>query len=155
MLWEYAESYYVPAARGAERMRRDGFRNACEIAAWQDKIRLGWPEVRVEAVAEARTGPHRVGEGFGLTATVRLGEVSPEDVTVEAYYGPLDATREVRRGRAVALRLEQPLDSGIHRYSGTIPSERSGMQGYSVRVRPSHPHACDFLGGGFVAWWQG
>ena len=33
--------------------------------------------------------------------------------------------------------------------------DRRGMQGYSVRVRPSHPEACDLLGTGLVTWWQG
>lgn len=96
-----------------------------------------------------------MGEGFTLAATVRLGEVSPGDVTVEAYHGPLDATREVRRGQAVPLSLERSLEGGLHRYAGTIPCDRSGMQGYGVRVRPSHPEACDLLGTGLVTWWQG
>ena len=155
MLWEYAERYYVPAARCSERMSRDGFCKAREIAAWKEKVRRDWPGVRVETVAETRAGAHRVGEGFDLAATVRLGDVSPDDVAVEAYYGPLDASREVRQGRTVLLHLEQSLDEGVHRYAGTIPSERSGMQGYSVRIRPSHPEACDLLGSGLVAWWQG
>ncbi len=37
----------------------------------------------------------------------------------------------------------------------TIGCDRSGMQGYTVRVRPSHPEACDLLGTGLVTWWQG
>jgi starch phosphorylase len=109
----------------------------------------------VESVEEARSGAHRVGEGFALAATVRLGEVSPQDVAVEAYYGPLGATRDVRRGQSVPLDLERSLDGGVHRYAGTIPCERSGMQGYSVRVRPSHPEACDLLGTGLLTWWGG
>ena len=43
----------------------------------------------------------------------------------------------------------------MHRYAGTIPCDRSGMQGYGVRVRPSHPEACDLLGTGLMTWWQG
>jgi starch phosphorylase len=136
-------------------MSRDGLAKAREIAAWKEKVRRGWAGVRVESVVEARSGAHRVGEGFDLAATVRLGDVSPEDVAVEAYYGPLDATRDVRRGETVPLALESSLGGGVHRYGGTIPCERSGMQGYSVRVRPSHPEACDLLGTGLVAWWQG
>jgi hypothetical protein len=74
---------------------------------------------------------------------------------VEAYYGPLGATREVGRGQSVPLRLEASLDGGVHRYGGTIPCARSGMQGYSVRVRPSHPEACGLLGAGLITWWGG
>jgi len=63
--------------------------------------------------------------------------------------------REVRRGQAVPLALERSLGDGVHRYAGTISCDRSGMQGYSVRVRPSHPEACDLLGTGLMTWWQG
>jgi starch phosphorylase len=155
MLWEYSERYYVPAARCSERMSGDGLAKAREVAAWKEKVGRGWAGVRVESVVEARPGAHRVGEGFALTATVRLGEISPDDVAVEAYYGPLGATREVGRGESVALRLEASLGDGVHRYGGTVPCERSGMQGYSVRVRPSHPEACGLLGAGLVTWWEG
>ena len=155
MLWEYSERYYVPAARCYERMSRDGLAKAREVAAWKSVVERGWAGVKVESVEEGRSGAHRVGEGFILAATVRLGEVSPKDVAVEAYHGPLDATREVRRGQAVPLSLESSLAGGRHRYAGTISCDRSGMQGYSVRVRPSHPEACDLLGTGLMTWWQG
>jgi starch phosphorylase len=155
MLWEYSERYYVPAAACYERMSRDSLAKAREIAAWKERVQRGWDAVRVESVEAARPGVHRVGEAFALAATIRLGAVSPGDVSVEAYHGPLDATREVRAGRAVPLRLELSLEGGVHRYAGTIPCERSGMQGYSVRVRPSHPEACDLLGAGLVTWWRG
>jgi starch phosphorylase len=136
-------------------MSRDGLAKAREIAAWKSVVERGWAGVKVESVEEGRSGAHRVGEGFTLLATVRLGDVSPKDVAVEAYHGPLDATREVRRGQAVALTLEASLGGGRHRYAGTIACDRSGMQGYSVRVRPSHPEACDLLGTGLMTWWQG
>jgi glycogen phosphorylase len=153
MLWEYSERYYVPAARCHERMAQESHARAREIAAWKQSVRRGWDAVRVESVEAARPGVHHVGEGFALAATVRLGALSPGDVAVEAYFGPLDASRDVGRGRTVALTLERPAEDGRHRYVGTIPCERSGMQGYTVRVRPSHPEACDLLGTGLVTWW--
>ena len=75
-------------------------------------------------------------------------------MAVEAYFGPLSATREIQRGRAVALALERSLGDGRHRYAGSIPCQRSGMQGFTVRVRPSHPEACELMGTGLVAWWR-
>jgi glycogen phosphorylase len=94
-----------------------------------------------------------VGEGFALAATVRLGRALPEGRGVEAYFGPLDASRESGAGARWRSPSSAPAEDGRHRYVGTIPCERSGMQGYTVRVRPSHPEACDLLGTGLVTWW--
>jgi starch phosphorylase len=155
MLWEYAERYYVPAAQSYERLTANDMEQARRLAAWKSAIRKSWASVRIEAVEDARPGARRVGEGFELAAVVRLGAVDPKDVAVEAHFGPLSAGREIQRGRAVALALDRPLGGGLHRYSGTIPCERSGMQGYTVRVRPSHPDAYELVGAGPVTWWQG
>jgi starch phosphorylase len=155
MLWEYAERYYVPAARCYEQLSARGMAGARQMAAWKAAIRRGWGGVQVESVEDASPGVRRVGEGFELAVVVRLGSVEPKDVAVEACFGPLSANREIQRGRAVALTLERSLGDGRHRYAGSIPCQRSGMQGFTVRVRPSHPEACELMGTGLVAWWQG
>ena len=136
-------------------MSRDGLAKAREIAAWKQVVQRGWPVGRVESVAEGRSGARRVGEGFTLAATVRLGEVSPGDVAVEAYHGPLDATREVRRGQAVLLSLERSLGGGRRRYSGTIPCDRSRDAGLRRArealapggLRPARHRARDVVAG--------
>jgi starch phosphorylase len=155
MLWEYAERYYVPAAHCYWRLAGDGMAKVRELASWKAAIRKGWGEVRVESVEDVRPGSRRVGEGFDLAAVVRLGPIEPKDVAVEACFGPLTAAREIERSRAVRLVLEGSLGDGRHRYAGTIPCPRSGMQGYTVRLRPFHPEACDLLGAGLVTWWRG
>ena len=154
MLWEYAERYYVPAAHCYGRLSADGMARARQIATWKAAMRKGWGAVQVEAVEDAGPAARRVGEGFDLAAVVRLGAIEPKDVAVEAYFGPLSAAREIQRGRAVALTLERSLGDGRHRYTGSIPCQRSGMQGFTVRVRPSHPEACELMGTGLVAWWR-
>jgi starch phosphorylase len=155
MLWEYAERYYVPAARCYERLAASGMAGARHMAAWKEAMRKGWGGVQVESVEDAGPAARRVGEGFELAAVVRLGAIQPTDVTVEGYYGPLSAAREIQRGRAVGLALERSLGDGRHRYAGSIPCQRSGMQGFTVRVRPSHPEACELMSTGLVTWWEG
>ena len=154
MLWEYAERYYVPATHCFERMAADGHARARQLAAWKAAIRKGWGAVRIESVEDVHPGTRRVGEGFELAVVVRLGPIEPSDVVVEACFGPLTAGREIQRGRPVALALERSLGDGRHRYVGSIPCQRSGMQGFTVRVRPFHPEVCELMSTGLVAWWQ-
>jgi len=43
--------------------------------------------------------------------------------------------------------------SGRFRYTGRLPCDRSGLLGYGVRVRPSHPDANNLLATGLMTWW--
>jgi len=154
MLWEYAERYYEPAARCWVRLSADSWQQARQLAGFHARLRAGWAGVRVESVEVAGPGLHRVGEGLPLQATVRLGSIDPQCVAVEAYYGPLDSTREITVGRAVRLASDGLVGDGAHRFKGTVPCERSGAHGLSVRVRPEPPDAEEPNGGGLVTWWQ-
>jgi starch phosphorylase len=154
MLWEYAERYYEPAARCWARVSANGLAGARQLAAFRERLQASWSGVRVEAVETAGSGAHRVGEGLSLTATVRLGAIDPGHVAVEAYYGLLTPARQIRQGRAARLTPAGSLSPGVHRFRGTVPCEKSGMQGFSIRVRPDHPDACELLGTGLMSWWQ-
>ena len=110
--------------------------------------------MKVESVEDVHPGTRHVGEGLELAVVVWLGGVRPADVAVEACFGPLTAAREIERAKPVALAHERSLGTGRHRYVGSIPCQRSGMQGFTVRIRPSHPEACELMTTGLVAWWR-
>jgi glycogen phosphorylase len=152
MLWQYAEDYYLPAARYHARMCEDGMRAARGLAAWKARIFRSWAEVAVETVEARAEQTLRVGDGFEVEAAVRLGAVSPEEVSVELYYGPLDPERRIAEARTAAMRLIETREGGIHRYRGVIPCDRSGLQGYTVRVVPSHPDSNNLLCTGLMTW---
>jgi starch phosphorylase len=152
MVWEYGERFYMPAARGFAEMTTDRAARARALAAWKARIAELWPTVRIEAVHPLKVGAYRVGEGFELAAEVSLGEIAPDEVAVEVYFGPLDAQRAIVEPLTARLRLEASQGSGLHRYVGTIPCDRSGMLGYAVRVRPAHPDANNLLATGLMTW---
>jgi starch phosphorylase len=154
LLWEYVESYYRPAAEYSARLTANGMERARALAAWRRLVSHGWKDVKVESVEARRAELHRVGEGYQVTAAVRLGGIDPRHVAVEIYYGPLDAQRRISDARSVPMTLD-PAGGvpGLLRYSGVIPCERSGLQGYAVRVRPSHPDANSVLSTGLMTWW--
>jgi starch phosphorylase len=153
MVWQYIQEYYLPAARYHADLVADGGARARALAQWKARVYREWPQVKVETVEARHTGTRRVGEVMPLTAIVHLGALSPDDVSVEAYYGPLDAKREVVEARSMALQVEATLGNGAYRFGGALPCDRSGMQGYAVRVRPSHADANNVLCTGLMSWW--
>ena len=75
-----------------------------------------------------------------VRATVALGELSPEDVTVQLVYGAAGDEDEIRDPAFADLELEgDPADGGAARYVGEVELGRPGPFGYTVRVLPRHP----------------
>ncbi len=98
-----------------------------------------WHEVGVDQVEAIHTN-QMAGERMPVRAHVRLGRLTPEDVTVEAVYGrPED--------RALTDRNTLELTAGANVggttfYAGdlTLPA---GPLGLTVRVMPRHPDLVD------------
>jgi starch phosphorylase len=142
MVTEYAEKYYVPAARRARRLSADHYASAKELVVWKQCVRDNWGGVRVVSVM-AEGDKLSAGQQVPVRAEVRLGAgLTPEDVSVQLYAGPVDADRNLIETHIVPLTCEGPVGSdGAYRYTGALPSEKSGQQGFTVRVLPSHADA--------------
>jgi glycogen phosphorylase len=142
MVREYAETYYVPAARHARLMMTDDFAKAKELVAWKGRLRQNWGSVRIEEVT-AENDHISAGETVGVTAKVALGpNITPDDIKVELYAGPVDADRRLLAPRALALTLDSGKTTGETAiYRGTLPADRGGQQGFTVRVQPAHKDA--------------
>jgi starch phosphorylase len=143
MVREYNERLYEPAARGHNVLAAEGGKKARELAKWKDTIRKAWPAVKVSAVQLTNAGAVVVGESLQVKATVELGPINPQDVTVQAYYGTT-VNNEIAAPSMADLSLVEKEatkgEPGTYEYTGTIPAAESGSYGLSVRVMPTHPH---------------
>jgi len=100
MLREYTENMYLPAMRRIRRVWADDYALARTLSRWKARLHQNWHEVRVSEVRAAPPKVLKVGDKLPLQARVHLGPISPEDVAVEAYYGPLtpDGSRTASTG---------------------------------------------------------
>jgi starch phosphorylase len=146
MVREYVSTLYVPAA-AASRALADGagFGPARELAAWKKRVVQAWPQVRVEHVESETAGSpgQRLGSSLVVRVAVALGELTPDDVTVEVVYGrPDDLDDEIVSPGFAALAPggDDPSvpPGGLIRYSGEVPLDQPGSFGYTVRVLPRH-----------------
>ncbi len=141
MVKEYTERLYEPAARGHAKLAAAGGKSAVVLATWKDKIRLAWPEIRITDVKleNVSGGNVVVGDQVFVSATVHLGAIEPEFVTVQAYFGET-VNNEINSPALVSLGEVKAVRSGDYRYRGAIPASDSGSYGLSVRVIPTHPN---------------
>jgi glycogen phosphorylase len=135
MLRDYVRTLYSPAAASAHRMAADGFVAAKELSAWRARVLAAWPGVPVLYVDSHLPGEAQVGNALTLRAEVVLNGLSPDDVCVEAVYGPVDMDDRLIDSTKVRLELAETVD-GTSWFEGRIPLDRTGSYGYTVRALP-------------------
>jgi starch phosphorylase len=139
MVRDYVSSLYLPAASASRALADHGdFGAARDLAAWKRRIRAAWRRVAIEHV-EAAPGEPSLGSPLSVHATVALGELTRDDVTVEVVYGRPNEDDEIVSPGYVTLAPLSDSSTGLTRYSGEVPLDRPGAFGYTVRVLPRHP----------------
>jgi len=134
MVREYVERLYVPAAHAEDTVSADRYQPARELAAWKARVRAAWPQVRVGHVESGGfDAVPQVGETLHLRAAVDLAGLSPEDVAVEVLYG---RAREGDRLDDVQVETLALVNGA---FEGSVPLDRAGAFGYTVRAVPRHP----------------
>jgi glycogen phosphorylase len=157
MVRQYVTELYAPAARSSRVLAAPAgaagapFDGARELAAWKERIRAAWPSVRVEHV-ESDDGELSPGGRLIVRASVALGTLGPDDVTVEVVYGRAGDSDEIIDPALAPLHLDGDLAAdGVARYSGAAELGQPGPFGYTVRVLPRHQLLADPAELGLIA----
>jgi glycogen phosphorylase len=136
MVRDYVRQLYAPAAESAVRLQGNAYAEAKALAAWRSRVLAAWPGVRVQHVESSGVGDTpELGAALSLRAEVDLAGLAPQDVDVQAVYGWVDDTNKLHEVRTTSMSWAGNGD-GLHRFEGTVPLERTGAFGYTVRVLP-------------------
>jgi glycogen phosphorylase len=142
MVRQYTTDLYRPASRSSRGLsdgQHGGYAGAVSLAAWKQRVSQAWPGVRVEHV-ETDEGEQSPGTKLTVRAGVALGELSPDDVTVEVVYGRTAEDDEIIDPFYAELTLEvAPGPDSVAWYGGEAVLGQPGAFGYTVRVLPRHP----------------
>jgi len=151
MVRDYVDEYYIKAHEQFRTLDGENARRARELAAALERIRREWGEVRVEDV-EGGTAVVPVNSSQQIRAQVHLGRLGPQDVAVELYVGRVDMNGNLVESEAIAMRPEAQRSDGNYAYLGEAAIARSGLHGFTVRVRPSHPDMSAKFIPGLISW---
>src|SRR5919106_2372339 len=94
MVGEYVERFYEPAGLLGEEMHEDSFARAKELAAWKEKVRAAWDDIRVLDV-EGDLLAADVGEERSVVARVRCGRLGTDDLSVQLAHGRIGPNGEL------------------------------------------------------------
>ncbi len=135
MVSDYCDQYYVPAMRAVGKLVDDNCRCAVDLTNWKGHVRASWHSVEIGQVKVDYTDNAYVGKSIRVQMQVHLGPLKASDVSVEAFYGPIDSVGDFIEGKAVPLQHIGE-ENSIHTYRGEYLCETSGTQGCTVRISP-------------------
>ncbi len=154
MVHDYAANFYAPAARQWDRLTADDLSLARTLSDWKHELCKHFSHIRIESVSDnIDTDGHaaQVGRTIRVEASVDLGQLSPNDVLVELYFGSLDEDGQLNTGRPAEMTLISGEDRPA-RYVVEMPCPASGRAGYTVRILPKHEALSDPLEMSMIKW---
>lgn len=152
MVQEYLERFYLTAADNCHDLAENNFSKAKELAVWIKRIREQWRSVKIDKVTADTSEDYVVGAEMTVSAEVSLGSLTPEDVAVEVYYGPLDQQRKITKADTVVLQPKEGSSGSSNLFEGSVPCMQSGQHGFTLRVLPRHEHLVQPYQLGLILW---
>jgi starch phosphorylase len=154
MVREYAEKMYLPALDRHTNFTADQFKRAKRFAVWKQHLRERWGSIRIAEIAVEDHKTLKVGETLTVRAQIDLGGLKPEDVSVELYYGSLNARGEIEIPKIVLMKPHDKPKGTVYEFVGVKTLETSGRLGHTVRILPKHEDLDNPYKLGLVVWAQ-
>jgi starch phosphorylase len=152
MVQEYTDRFYLPAFEqwkdfydGEQALARD-------FALWKVKMQGLWHMVRVEGIEASTSGEIPVTSRIQVQASIGVGEIPLEELSVKAYFGILNAQDHIVDGKLATLHPVEQLGADLHRYSGEIECDVCGRQAFVIQVMPKHPKKGAVYESGLILW---
>lgn len=136
MVGEYDKRFYDGARSRCQTLTAEDLAEAKALVTQRERLASLWQDIELEEPVKEHDGPFRVGEKFRVTAIVHLGDLRPEEVDVELYYGIIRAADKLAAGQPIAMKMEQAHGGGKYLYACTISCHVSGRYGFTARVIP-------------------
>ena len=151
MVKKYETRFYLPAAECFARLTAENAKEAIILSAQYNRLRLLWGKIKIEHPVRKAEGPFWVGERFEVTVIVNLGELNPDEVKMELYYGPLKSVDSIADSHSQEMTVKEIHGNGEYLYSCTIACSNSGRYGFTVRAIPSGDDRLRFAPG-LITW---
>ena len=151
MVRNYTVFSYIPCATHLKDLKENDRDRLKQLSKWKTETSSQWSNVSIDEVKHSTIDDLKVGQVLDVNARLSLGELKPEDVQVEIYFGPLNVRDNMQAGSGVPMKHKSS-ENGNHVFCGSIPLTDSGHHGFSIRAVPSNPDLFDRICSGMVVW---
>jgi starch phosphorylase len=157
MVTEYFEKYYKISFEKRFILLENNWKNVVDLACWKEKVKQDWSKIKViDFNTNGKAKPIFVGQEFPISADINLGDLTPEDVEVQLYFGPMEKQDNPQYNSSVVMNPNSlKSKDGITKYQGIIICRQSGQQGFTIRILPKHSLLINPFELGVVYWADG
>ncbi|MGE5329636.1 MAG: alpha-glucan family phosphorylase [Deltaproteobacteria bacterium] len=155
MLHDYTNKYYVPQIERTRRIIESNYEIPKSLADWKSYIDRDWSSVQITPSKNINffdESKINVGQVIETSATVYLGNINPDDVSVELYYGKVGENNVLENCIIKPMQLAEKIENGKYNYKGKIEIEDGGNYGYTFRVVPYNPNMINKHDTGMIKW---
>ncbi len=153
MVYEYAETFYVPAFKRGDLLKADSLKRAVALAHNKDRIRTKWGNLAVLGIHTSGNGHYKVGESMQVEALIQLGDLSLTDITVQLVAGTMTSAGDgIESPQVIGLTHSREVAPGRHLFTGKFVCKTSGRQGYAVRIMPGVADMASPFEPGLILW---
>jgi starch phosphorylase len=152
MVQEYTEVSYIPSYEMWSRLDKNSSALAVDLASWKEKMHRNWHQVGIESIETKCMEEVKVGSIVPVSARIHIGDILPEEVAVDVYFGLLDSRGSIIGGEIVSLNAIEEISKGLFSFSGEIECRFCGRQGFMLRVMPNHGELGTVYIPGLLLW---
>ncbi|SYZ73458.1 Phosphorylase [Candidatus Zixiibacteriota bacterium] len=157
MVKDYSNMFYVPAIQAHDKFVQNNYAPAKSVAHWVNDLSARWDKIDIENIETPSMDiSPKVGDRIPVTMRVALGEISPDDVTVEVLAGNLNSLEQMSNCESVvAAKLDGDvhLPSGQYLYKTEVVCKESGRFGIAGRVMPRNENLIHNRIPKLIKWW--
>ncbi|NOX67147.1 MAG: glycosyltransferase family 1 protein [Chlorobi bacterium] len=153
MLEEYTNKFYLNALKKRKLLMKNNWEEAKSFSQWKSNLLTHWNEVHFVNVDNPKNEEIKIGSKFKVNAELNIGELTPNDIEVQIYFGKVDKADEPHANKFVTMKyLSKDDKSGNLIYEGVISCVTTGEFGYTLRVLPNHPLLINKFELGVIKW---
>lgn len=152
MVQQYHVKFYDKAFKNRKHLLKNDFEMGKEFSQWKANLQHNWDKIRILSTEEKlKRSELTVGSKNKISAQVMLGNLTPDDVEVQIYYGKVDEQSIPHANEFVNMKNSGG-ENGTYSYTGEINCERTGQFGYTLRVLPKHNLLINPFELGLIKW---
>ncbi len=136
MVGEYEKRFYLPAAQRFRSLLENNASEAKALVNQRERLQNLWGGIRIQTPVREGDDSCYVGQTFGVTAEVTLGELHPDEVEVQLYYGPMKSPEVLIESHTEEMTVLKETGDGSYLYGCNISCVDSRRYGLTARVRP-------------------
>jgi starch phosphorylase len=138
MVKEYTARFYISALQSYKELAENSGQKAKILQEWKNKVRSEWQNVRIVNADFGNNSTMDMQDSAKIKTEIKLGNLKPEDVQVQIYYGILDHNGEITNPALKILNFVKS-ENDTYFYEGSYIFHEGGVHGCTIRVLPTHP----------------